>query len=329
MLVVNLIFFIIACLVLVQSNNYLIKSLAKISYFLKLTEFTIGFILVAIGTSLPEMFVGVMSALEGVPSFSVGNVIGSNILDLTLVIGVAALLAKNINIESKIVRRDVIYMLVMTLLPVILLIDHYFWHMLGLFPNMISGLSRLDGFILLSAFVYYLYVLIKQEPKFSKVGEHTSRKDAIKNMIIFLASLVLLLVSAHFVVEYAKLLSIDLDLSPVLIGIFIISLGTSLPELVFETKAVLTGHQSMAIGDLIGSVISNSTVVLGITAIIMPISVNPAIYFSSTLFMLFSAFIFFTLAESDNKISWTEGVSLLMLYILFIIVETYLKNLSM
>ena len=85
MLLINLLLFTLACLVLVQSNNFLVKSLAKISFFLKLNEFTIGFILVAIGTSLPEIFVGVMSAFNGTPEFSVGNVIGSNILDLTLV----------------------------------------------------------------------------------------------------------------------------------------------------------------------------------------------------------------------------------------------------
>lgn len=82
----------------------------------------------------------------------------------------------------------------------------------------------------------------------------------------------------------------------------------------------------MAIGDLVGSVISNSTLVLGLTAVIMPIHVNAVIYLTSTMFMLFAAFIFFTLAESDNKITWTEGISLLLLYILFIVIETYIKT---
>jgi cation:H+ antiporter len=111
-------------------------------------------------------------------------------------------------------------------------------------------------------------------------------------------------------------------------GIFLISLGTSLPELMFESKAVMSGHQSMAIGDLIGSVITNSTLVLGVTSLIMPIHVNSLIYLSSTMFMLFAAFIFFTLAESDNKFTWTEGISLLLLYVLFIIIETYIKNIA-
>lgn len=324
--VVNLTLFIVACIILVSSNSFLVKSLSKISYFLNLNEFTIGFILVSIATSLPEIFVGVMSAFNGTPEFSIGNVIGSNILDLTLVIGIAAILAKRINIESKIIRKDMIYMLVLTLLPVLLFIDHHLWHSFGLFPNMTQGLSRADGVVLLLGFVIYMYRLIKQETKFSKRVEHTPKKEAMKYMVFFVGSLFLLLLSASFVIDTAEALSLDLNISPFLMGIFLISLGTSLPELMFESKAVLEGHQSMAIGDLVGSVITNSTLVLGITATILPIHVNAAIYLTSIMFMLFSAFIFFTLAESDNKITWTEGISLLLLYVLFIVIETYIKS---
>ncbi len=327
MLLINLLFFIIACIVLVQSNNYLVKSLTKISYFLNLNEFTIGFILVSVATSLPEIFVGIMSALNKTPQFSVGNVIGSNIIDLTLVIGVTVLLAKRVTIESKIIKKDMMYMLAITILPVILIMDHYFWSMFGLFPNMVKGLSRTDGIILLVAFVIYIYNLVKQESRFSKTVEHTSKKEAAKHMLFFLASLSLLLISAHYVIESAELLSLELNLSELIIGLLIISFGTSLPELVFETKSVIAGHTSMAVGDLVGSVITNSSLVLGLTAIIYPIHVNALIYVTSTLFMLFAAFIFFTFAESDERITWTEGLSLLMLYILFIIIETYIKSL--
>jgi len=282
----------------------------------------------SVATSLPELFVGIMSAIDGVPAFSVGNVIGSNILDLTLVIGIAALLAKNINIESKIIRKDMIYMLAITILPVILLVDHHLWWKFGLFPNMTPGLSRIDGFILLCAFAYYIYNLVQQETRFSRIVDKTSRKEAIKFMLLFLISITLLLISAHFVVDYAELLSIDLAISPLLMGLFIISLGTSLPELIFESKAVLSQHQSMAIGDLVGSVITNSALVLGVTAVISPIAVNTVIYLTSTLFMLFAAFIFFTFSESGDRITWTEGMSLLFLYVLFIIIETYIKTTS-
>jgi len=327
-MILDILFFIIACIVLVQSNNLLVKSLSKLSSILRLTEFSLGFILVAIATSLPEMFVGIMSAIEGTPSLSVGNVIGSNIADLTLVIGIAVLLAKNINIDSTLIKKDMVYMLLITMLPVILLVDHLFWNFFGLFPNMIQGLSRLDGLILLLVFAKYIYNLIKQEQQFSKKVDSVPRKDAFKYLLFALLSLTFLLVTSNFVVKFAQIISIDLNISPLMVGIFLVAVGTSLPELVFTSKAVMTEHQSMAIGDLIGSVIANSTLVLGITAIITPVIINAAVYLTSTLFMVFSAFIFFTFAESDNKITWYEGISLLMLYVLFIVIEFYVKSLS-
>lgn len=322
----DLLFFVLACVILSQSSTYLVKSLSKISSFLKLNEFVIGFILVAVATSLPETFIGIMGALEGTPGFSIGNVIGSNIIDLTLITGIGALLARKITIESKIVKKDMIYMFGIVILPVILMMDHFFWRWLGLFKDMTPGLSRLDGVILLLVFIYYMYVLVKQESKFSKTIESTSRNEVIKYFLLFLLTLALLLISSNYVIDYAKLLSVDLNLSPLLIGIFLISIGTTLPELTFTVKSVFAKHESMAIGDIVGSVITNSTLVLGITAAIHPITVDIAIYLTSTLFMLFSSFIFLTFSESDNGITWKEGISLLMLYFLFIMIEAYLKT---
>jgi cation:H+ antiporter len=326
MLITNLVFFLVACVLLVQSNNYLVKSLAKLSSVLRINEFSLGFILVAVATSLSELFVGIMSALRGTPQLSVGNVIGANILDMTFIIGIAAILAKSISIESKIIKKDMIYMMLITMLPVVLMVDHYFWNSIGLFPGMVEGLSRIDGVILIAVFLAYMFTLIKQESKFSKIVEQTPKTQTIKYLGYTLVSLALLLLTASYAVDYAKLISIDLNLSPLLIGIFLISIGTTMPELVFTSKSVLSSHQSMAVGDIVGSVITNSTLVLGVTALIHPISVNTLVYFTSTLFMLFSALIFFTLAESDNKITWTEGITLLTLYIFFTIIETYITT---
>lgn len=326
MIWLNLLFFVLACVILSQSSTYLVKSLSKISYFLKLNEFTVGFIIVAVATSLPETFLGVMSALKGTPGFSVGNVIGSNIIDVTLIIGIGALLAKRINVESKIIKKDMIYMFLIVLLPVFLLMDHNIWWKLGLFPDMVQGLSRLDGAILLFVFAWYIYGLMRQETKFSKVIDHTTKKDASKYFVYFIITLTLLLVSSNFVITYATILSADLNITPFLIGIFLISVGTTLPELMFTVKSVFARQESMAIGDIIGSVITNSTLVLGVTAIIQPVMVNSLVYLTSTLFMIFSAFIFLTFAESDSGLSWNEGIALIMLYFLFIIIESYINT---
>ncbi|AJF62019.1 TPA: sodium:calcium antiporter [Candidatus Woesearchaeota archaeon] len=325
MLLVNLAVFIVGCLILVKSSSVLVKSLAKIASFLNLNEFTIGFIIVAVATSLPETFIGIMSALDGTPELSAGNVIGANVLDLTLIIGIAVLLAKRIDIESKIVKKDMIFMLLLAFLPVVLMIDHYFWSWIGLFPGMVPGISRMDGVVLLAVFVYYIYRMVRQETRFSKTVDHTTKKELAKDMLLFLISIVFMLGSSQFVVGAAENLSIELNLSPLLIGLFLVSFGTTMPEMVFTSKAALAGHTSMAVGDLVGSIITNSTLVLGMTAIITPIQLNSLLYVTSTLFMLFSAFIFFTFAESDNGITLNEGLSLIMLYVLFVIIEMYIK----
>ncbi|MBN1502715.1 sodium:calcium antiporter [Candidatus Woesearchaeota archaeon] len=324
MFMLNLGIFVVACIVLVKSSGSLVRSLIKISSFLRLNEFTIGFIIMAISTSLPEMFVGIMSAINNVSSFSLGNVIGSNILDLTIVVGIVAVLAKGIRIKSKIIKKDLAYMMFFIFLPILLMVDAKLWRLFG-FTNATIGLTRPDGVILLLAFIIYLWSLVKQEKLFRKSIDHTPKREIFKYIFFFILSISLLFVSSDYVVKYAELLSLDLNVPPILIGLFLISFGTSLPELMFETKAVLSRHEEMAVGDLIGSVITNSTLVLGVTAIITPITGNLLVFFSSTIFLVLIAFIFITFAESDHGLSWKEGMSLILLYIFFIVIETYIK----
>ncbi|MEM3374622.1 MAG: sodium:calcium antiporter [Candidatus Woesearchaeota archaeon] len=325
MILFDLIIFLIACIILSQSSTYLVKSLAKISSYLRVNEFAIGFILVAVATSLPETFIGIVSALSKTPEFSIGNVLGANIIDMTLIVGIGALLSKKININSKIIKKDMYMMFAILVLPVFLMFDHYLWQFLGL--NVERGISRIDGIILLFVFLYYIFTLVKQETKFTKTIEYTSRKDAIKNFSIFVISLTLLITSSNFVIDYAKILSYELNLNPLLIGIFIISLGTTLPELMFTIKSINLKHDEMAIGDIVGSVITNSTLVLGMTAIIHPIIVVPSVYITTVMFLIFSAFLFLNFSESDSGISWKEGLILIFFYILFIFIESYLRSL--
>ncbi len=312
-IVVNLVFLIISCFALVKSSSFLVKSLTKLASFIGLNEFAIGFIIMAISTSLPELFVGVTSALSNKQSLALGNVIGSNILNLTIVIGVVAVLVKNVKIHSKLIKRDVIFMVAMVILPLFLMWD--------------QKISRIDAVILIGAFCVYLWQMVKQEKSFSRKLSEAKGKMAIWITIAVL-SIFLLLLSAHFVVHFASELSVALKVPELLIGLFIVSLGTSLPELIFEAKSVLEKHDELAIGDLLGSVIINSSLVLGVTALIRPITADFLLFFSSAIFMVLSAFLFMTFAESEKGISWKEGISLILLYMFFVIVESYIKSLG-
>ncbi len=308
MLIENLLLSIGACIVLIISAELLVKSLTKVAFYFGLSEFVVGFMIVALATSIPEFFVGITSALEGNPKLSVCNVIGANIIDLTLVIGIVTILRRGIKVETKAVRTDVLYMFIIAALPLILMMD--------------QRICRFDGFILLIAFFLYILRLFKQEKRFRETVDHISRREFVKNTIFTCVSIISLLLSADFLVKYASSLAIDLSVPPILIGLLLISLGTTLPELTFEAKAILMRHRYMALGDLIGSVVTNTTLVLGVVALISehPIEPNFLLFLTSSFFMIVVAFLFTTFVECEKHILWQEGVALILLYVLFVIV---------
>ncbi len=313
MLFIDLLFFSLACAGLAISGETVVKSLIKIARYYSLREFVVGFILIAIMTSIPELFVGIMSVLSQVSSISLGDIIGANIVDLTVVVGIAALLGKKIKIESEIEKKDIFYTAVIAILPIILFLDH--------------NLSRIDGVILLFAFSLYIIRLITQRKHFRKViADHVSKKLLKKEFILFIVSLIVLLISARFVVNFAILLVSDLSLSPVLIGLTIVSIGTTLPELFFETNSVLKGHSGMAVGDLLGSVVANSTLVLGLVSLLQPMEAYFISFAIGAGFLILTLTAFIMFARSEKEITWKEGIVLLIFYMAFIITSLIFKK---
>lgn len=314
MLIENLGFLILAVAVLVLSGTYLIKSLSKVAAFLHLSEFTISFILMAFATSVPELFVGISSALAKTPSLALGNIIGANIANLTLIMGIAVLISKKFKIENKKTKKDAMYMFFIILIPLILM-----W--LG------KGLSRIDGAILILVFLAYVYNVLRQRKQFTKpLDNHIPRKEGVFNTIILCVSLALLFFSSKYIVTYATGLATDLNLPIILVGLVLIALGTTLPELIFTVRAGMMGHSEMAFGDIIGSVIANSTLILGVTAIIYPITNSFTLFMISAAFMILVTFLFATFMETSNRLTKLEGIALIMLYVFFIIIEFYFKT---
>ncbi len=312
MLWLNLILFIVSAIVLLVSSNWLVKSLSKIAASLRMQEFTVGFAIMAIATSLPELFVGISAGLHKNTALSLGNVIGSNIVDLTLIAGIGILLTRGYAIKTTETRKDALFMVGFAFLPLLLML-------LG------KEISKGDGAVLLLAFAAYMIRIIKKRKEFpKKIQQNFSKKEIILSAAFFIISLLLLLFSADKMVEYGTALSLDLLLPPILIGLFLIALATSLPELAFETTALLKGRSEMALGDLIGSVVTNSSLVLGVTAVIHPISADFFLTITSGFFMLLVSFLFATFVAT-KRLTWKEGVSLIMLYVFFVILEFFAK----
>jgi cation:H+ antiporter len=313
MLALDLIIFIAACLLVFVSGSILVRTLETITAFLRMTEFAVGFIIVGISTSLPELFVGITAAVNKNPALALGTVIGSNIVDLTLVAGITIIFAKHIEAEYKVISKDTWIMVGAAAAPMLL--------MLGT-----GVLSRIDGVILLALFLLYSRWLIKKGRAFKKeLKETVKRYTIVISSFLFVISLVLLYFSSTLVVEYGSKLAIGLMLPAIFVGIFFVAFGTSVPELVFGLISVKKGHPEFVIGNVVGSVVANSLLVLGITAIIYPITANLFLLVTSAMFMIVVCFLFATFI-AGKRLTWQEGVVLIMLYVLFLIVELNLKG---
>jgi cation:H+ antiporter len=310
MLIINLIGFIIACIALIASGGFLVKSLSRISKFLRISEFSAAFIIMAIATSLPELFVGISSAMSNNSALSLGNVIGANILNLTLITGIIVLMGKEI--KTKKMGKESYFMLLGLALIIIL-------YSIG------KSLSRIDGIILLAFFAINLYTVFKKREKPPKKTKKSDGKNNFKFLFIFLISLIILFISSNYVVKYASGLALDLNLSQIIIGLFLISIATTLPELTFGISAVRLKHKEMGIGDQIGTVIANSTLVLGIVAIISPIKVSFSPFLASSVLMFIAAVIFIIFTITDKKLKTIEGVGLILFYVFFVIVQIFIR----
>lgn len=298
--------FISLLIVLILSGITVTKSITKISSYLKLGHFAAGFIIIAIATSIPELVVGVTSAIEGVPELSLGNVLGSNVVNLSLIIGTAVLISGKVNFKDNEFKNKITMPFFLALLPVLLAID-------GL-------LSRIDGLILIIVFIVY-FLLVFRQPYFDEEEELINKKQFLKNLILFSIGIIALLISARYLVDYAIIIASEIGVPVFIIGIILISFGTSLPELIFETISLLHGHKHLAIGDLMGSTVANSTLILGAVSLINPVIIPDFTEFQVvSIFLLILITIFILLIRSKSGITRFRAILLFTIYIVFLII---------
>lgn len=312
MLIHNLGIFILLGIVIFLSGHFLVKSLHKISRFIGISEFTSAFIIMAFATSIPELFVGISSALKGTVDLAIGNLFGSNLIDITIITGIFIVMNKGIKLKAKHFESDSYYMILGILLMFILYFIEDF-------------LSRTDGAILILFFIFNTARMIgkrkkhfKRETKKQKSIEEIS---AVKNILIFVFAIIILFFSSSYMVKYASLIAIDLNVSQIVIGLFLVSLATTLPELFFGINAVSMKHSTMSIGDQDGAVLLKVTLIVGLMALISPIKINLNSFIISGIAMFISALLFTYFVKTGKELSIWEGVILILFYILFVIVS--------
>lgn len=281
------------------------KYAAQIAESFRLSKYTVGFIIIAVISILPETFIAINSALKGMPSFGLGMLFGSNVADLTLIFALLILFTgRGLKIESKILKNYNVYPFLL-LLPLILGLDGYF--------------SRLEGLSLIVTGGIFYYLALKDGVDGEIPLEKTNNYR--KNLLMLIFSMAILLVGSHFTVSSAVSFASYIGISPILIGMFIVGLGTTMPEFFFSLKSARKNDDSLAVGDLLGTVLADATIVVGILALVSPFFFPQKIIYVTGIFMVVASFILFRFMRSGRTISKKEGYLLFIFWLVFVLVE--------
>jgi cation:H+ antiporter len=303
--------FLVASGVLIKAASMAVKSIISLAKDLHLTEFVTSFVIAGLVSILPEFFVGVNSALAGVPLVGIGTLIGNNIVDLTLVIGIIAILGREIPVQRK-GHLSTVPFLVAVGLPLGLMLD--------------GNLSQVDGILLVAAaIIYFGWVLQNQPTPLREKKKPTEWKKLFPEMGKFVVFVGLIYGSAHFVVQSAVQIAHGFFFPEIFAGLFLISIGAALPELTFSIQAIMSRHKSVALGDVLGNVALDSTLSIGVMSIIHPFSLSLDIIGLSALFMVFAAFMLTTYLDSEKKLTRRDGIALIGLFIVFVVVQLTLN----
>lgn len=308
-----LLIFILAFAVLARSSDILVRALIGLSRFFRFSEFAVASIFMSMATTIPEFFVGISSAINEIPLFSLGDILGANFINITLLLGIVAFFGKGLRVESKISRRNFLFIFGLAFLPLILAGD--------------GAISRIDGIILILAFIFYIVRLKRDQEYFSKTINHLKQKAlfdtaVFRHLAFFALGVTLLLLSALAIVWTGKNIAAGIGFPPLFFGLIFLSLGTTLPELAFGVRAKILGHGSMAVGNALGSIAFNSTWILGIVSLICPIQITFSGNLISIIIFLFLGLLCFNVfVYSKSLISKKEGLFLLFLYGSFLITE--------
>jgi len=312
---------IIFALILIKAADMTIVAIRRIARDSKIGIFTISSIILALGTSFPELFVGVTSAIEASPNLSFGVVIGSNIANIALIGGVSALFTGRVLIRGDYLKRDVWIAFLAGISPVLLIAD--------------GTLGRVDGLILLSVYMAYATGFFKK--RFEEIGKEQQEEGFVyrflrrfnhiesrktKEFSRLFTGIALLLFSADVIVKLSTTLAEQAKIPLFLIGLFVIAIGTSLPEFAFSIRTLTDREPSMFFGNILGSIVANSTLIVGITSIIHPIQIQAFdLYLTSAIFFVLIFLTFWFFIRTKHRLDRWEALALLILYFAFFIVE--------
>lgn len=297
---------IVSGFVLAWAANVVVAQAGFLAHKLGLTSFTIGFLILGIFTSMPEFFVALSAARDGIPALAVGTLLGGSILLLSFVMGVAALILGRVDLDRRLSFRELWVMAGVIASPIVVLWD--------------GKLTRPDGLFLVGVYVLHAFLLDHQgQPKIKKL---VRRGPMIHHILVLAGAVGLLFFSSRFIITSAEGIMSALHIAPIIFGLFLLSLGTNLPEFALAYESIIHRKREIAFGDFLGSSAAN-TLILGILGIVAP-SAGGGGKLAGALLILGSVTLYFLWAISSGRtISRKEGVGLLVFYLLFIVYELF------
>lgn len=304
-MVENFLIFAFSLFLVIKGATLATKYSAKLADGFNLSKYVVGFIVVAFVSILPETLISINSALEGVPAFGLGTLFGSNVADLTLIFAILIIYSsRGIKIESKILK-GIRYYPFFLLPPLILGLNGYY--------------SRTEGaFLIILGSIFYYLILRKglAVSLYSRGGV-----DRYKNFLCLIFAMALLIIGSHFVVTSATSLSTTINISPIIIGMLVVGLGTTMPELMFSLKSIENTDDGLAVGDILGTVLADATIVVGILAFISPFTFPASIIYITGIFMASASVILLRFMRSGRIITKKEGYILLGFWVVYAVTE--------
>ena len=309
MLVLNVVILLLSLFLIIKFSDIFVDAATSMAESFKVPKMVIALTVAAFSTCTPELAISFKSILSGNVDMTLANVIGSSIINILLIIGIAAIV-KPIKLKERTIRRE---------LPLLLLITTAFFFLINdsLFKNVSNSLSRPDGIILIILFIifciYIFSITRKHKEDFEKEPLYTKKQS----IIIMICSIIGIIVTSDLIVDSAVFIAQSLHISQKFIAMTIIVIGTSLPELTITAMSAKKGEFDMAIGNIIGTNIFNICIVLGLPITIFGTVSSPAFNLIDLVIVLLAALLLAIFGKSDKELTRREGITMLLVVVVY------------
>lgn len=308
---------IVGFVLLVKGADLFVEGSSKLAKILRIPPIIIGLTIVAFGTSTPEAAVSISASINGSEGISLGNVIGSNLVNISLILGLTTVITPMI-VQKKTIVKEIPLALLGSVALLVMLLDT------SLTSETVNSLSRTDGIILLLFFGVFVYYIVevaiknKNNQKIYFIEKDDKKPSTLPSLLKLFIGLGGLVLGGWLVVKYGQEIALSLGMSETLVGLTIVAIGTSLPELVTSVTAALKKESEIALGNIIGSNIFNIMFVLGISSTINPITINSNIVIDIVLMIMVTFVVMIFATTHKRKINRIEGSVLLTIYLAYL-----------